>query len=227
MNYERLVYYLLICFALASCNAGHQSDRAYLLNASALSLSEDAVENNTIDCELISSWIRAKEFTRRYLDAMPEEHYDFQPTPEILSFAHEFLHLACVNYRYAAMIAGGYDCSNYDDLYNDPALQSKEGVMNFVMNSYDAMISRLEEEEDLSKAAYYYRWECDKECISRKGFEHQSHHRGKAAIYLRLKGIAPPFEMLVEDWNIPKDITQEDWAKTKEYQEYQRLIDTE
>jgi hypothetical protein len=29
-----------------------------------------------------------------------------------------------------------------------------------------------------------------------KAFEHQTHHRGQATVYLRLKGVAPPNEML-------------------------------
>jgi uncharacterized damage-inducible protein DinB len=29
-----------------------------------------------------------------------------------------------------------------------------------------------------------------------KGFEHQTHHRGQATVYLRLKGVTPPQEML-------------------------------
>ena len=29
--------------------------------------------------------------------------------------------------------------------------------------------------------------EYSKECLARKGFEHQSHHRGKFAIYLKIK----------------------------------------
>ena len=181
----------------------------------------------SIGCELIDNWKRAKVFTKQYLEAMPEEHYDFQPTPEILSFAQEFLHVACVNYRYAAMIAGGYDCTEYDDVFNNPNLQTKESVIAFVMDSYDAMINRLAEENDLSESTYFYRWSCSKECLSMKGFEHQSHHRGKAAIYLRLKGIAPPPHMLIEDWTIAKDVTEEDWVESDEYINYQRLVDQE
>ena len=58
-----------------------------------------------------------------------------------------------------------------------------------------------------------------------KGFEHQSHHRGKAAIYLSLKGITPPGHMLIEDWTIPKDISEEEWVNSEEYKNYNRLVD--
>ena len=207
-----------ILLVLASC--GNPENPA-TVNKKSLQNSKDL----TISCDLIDNWNRAKTFTNQYLEAMPEEHYDFRPTPEILSFAHEFLHVACVNYRYAAMIAGGNDCDNYDDVYNNPDLQSKKAVIAFVMNSYDAMINRLVEENDLSEPTIYYGWSCSKECLSLKGFEHQSHHRGKTAIYLRLKGITPPGHMLIDDWTIPKDISEEEWAESDDYQNYERLVD--
>lgn len=184
-------------------------------------------KETSISCDLIDNWKRAKAFTLQYLEAMPGEFYDFQPTPDILPFAHEFLHVACVNYRYAAMIAGGNDCSDYDTVYKDPNLQSRDQVIAFVMDSYDTMIARLMEEEDLSETTYYYRWTCSKECLALKGFEHQSHHRGKTAIYLRLKGIKPPSHMLIEDWTIPSDISVEDWVETNEYKSYTKIIDSE
>ena len=59
-----------------------------------------------IACDLITDYERAKEFTLKYLNTMPADKYSYKPTPEILSFREEALHLAGGNYRYAAMIAG-------------------------------------------------------------------------------------------------------------------------
>jgi len=98
----------LILTILISCT---QSDRP--AEETAAPPLEVAENDTSISCELIASWVRAKEFTRRYMDAMPAEYYDFQPTPEILSFAHEFLHLGCTNYRYAAMMAGSNEYQAY------------------------------------------------------------------------------------------------------------------
>ena len=151
----------------------------------------------TLPCDLISDYKRAKEFTLSYLETMPEEHYNFQPTPDILSFKNEAIHLGLVNYRYAAMIAGSYDASDMKKLYNLPSLQSKEEVIEWVNKSYDVMINQIESEENLDENTYYYRWNCSKRCLARKGFEHQSHHRGKWAVYLRLVNVKPPVELLV------------------------------
>ena len=52
----------------------------------------------TLPCDLISDYKRAKEFTLSYLETMPEEYYNFQPTPKIINFKYEAIHLGLVNY---------------------------------------------------------------------------------------------------------------------------------
>ena len=181
----------------------------------------------TVSCNLIYDYQRAQQFTFKYLNAMPEKNYSFRPTPEILSFREEAIHLGLVNFRYAAMIAGSYDASDEKEIMSRQELQSKKQVMEFVSNSYNVMINQINSEKDLNAKTYYYRWSCSKECLARKGFEHQSHHRGKFAIYLRLKGIKPPFEQLIfKDGDRPKrDIEIEDWKATENFNKYKKLVD--
>ena len=159
---------------------------------------------------------------------MPADKYSYKPTPEILSFREEALHLAGGNYRYAAMIAGGYDATNLDEIFKRPELQTKEEVIAWVDESYDVMINQIKSEENLEENTYYYRWNCSKNCLARKGFEHQSHHRGKWAIYLRLVGEVPPGEQLIwkdEDSDTPRDISREEWEMTPNYKKYKKIID--
>ena len=90
------------------------------------------------------------------------------------------------------------------------------------------MINQIKSEENLDDNTYYYRWNCSKNCLARKGFEHQSHHRGKWAIYLRLVGEVPPGEQLIwkdEDRNTPRDISREDWQMTPNYKKYKKVVD--
>ncbi len=191
-----------------------------------LSICQEKIEP-IIACDLITDYERAKEFTLKYLNTMPEKHYSFKPTPEILSFREEALHLGLGNYRYAAMIAGGYDASNQKEIYKRDNLQTKNQVIEWVSKSYDVMINQIKNEDNLEAITYYYRWNCSKECLARKGFEHQSHHRGKFAIYLRLVGSIPPPEQLIfkDGERVPKDISTEDWKATKEFKTYKPFVD--
>ena len=192
-----------------------------------ISLGQSNPDEPVIACDLISDFERGKEFTLKYLNAMPEDKYEYKPTPEILSFREEALHLGSINFRYAAMIAGGYDASDLKEIYQRSELQTKKGVIDFVNKSYDVMINQIKSESNLDNNTYYYRWNCSKECLARKGFEHQSHHRGKWAIYLRLVGVKPPGEQLIwkDGQRTPRDISKKDWRETKEFKSYLKKVD--
>jgi len=153
--------------------------------------------------EMIAEWQRAKEYTKSYLDAMPEDGYAFKPTPEIRSFAQQMLHLADGNYLFASSASGkpnslGVTLAKHDVLQTTSA-ETKDAVTKAVMESYDFAINTLQATtpEQLQESIKFG----SKTTITRsglygKGFEHQTHHRGQATIYLRLKGITPPNERL-------------------------------
>ena len=66
------------------------------------------------------------------------------------------------------------------------------------MDSYDFVISSL---QALTTAQMDETVSLEGHNISKanafgKAFEHQTHHRGQTTIYLRLKGVTPPGEML-------------------------------
>tara|TARA_X000000950_G_scaffold17412_1_gene18905 strand:- start:84 stop:470 length:387 start_codon:yes stop_codon:yes gene_type:complete len=125
------------------------------------------------------------------------------------------------------MIAGGYDASNQKEIYNRGNLQTKNQVIEWVSKSYDVMINQIKNEDNIDAMTYYYRWNCSKECLARMGFEHQSHYRGKFAIYLRLVGSIPPPEQLIfkDGGRPPKDITNEDWKASDNYMKYKKIVD--
>src|SRR5579871_1839967 len=93
---------------------------------------------------LIGEWQRAKEFTLEYLNAMPDDGYSFKPTPEMRTFAQQFLHLGIDNYGFTATITGKTNpYPNSDETEKDPALQSKAALIKFVTDSYDFAINGL------------------------------------------------------------------------------------
>src|SRR5215510_8532904 len=61
--------------------------------------------NGRIDA-LVREWTRARDYTKEYLDAMPEEGINFKPTPKIRSFAEQMLHLSNNLFNTAARAFG-------------------------------------------------------------------------------------------------------------------------
>jgi hypothetical protein len=84
------------------------------------------------------------------------------------------------------------------DREKSPTAQGKDSVMYYVTTSYDYCIDAVKNYDinkwgEKKKLFKYeeYRW-----TLMMKTFEHQTHHRGQATIYIRLQGIRPPQERL-------------------------------
>jgi len=148
--------------------------------------------------EMIAEWKRAKEYTKEYLDAMPENGVGFKPTPDIRSFAEQMLHIANANYAFASAASGKANPNQDKDLEKMPELKTKASLTKAVMDSYDFVISALEGLSDaqLGEKVKIFNMEMERGTALEKAFEHQTHHRGQTTIYLRLKGVKPPPEKL-------------------------------
>ncbi|HZY37710.1 MAG TPA: DinB family protein [Mucilaginibacter sp.] len=147
--------------------------------------------------EMVQEWTRAKAYTKAYLDAMPADGYGFKPTPEIRSFAQQMGHLADANYFFTATI------TNKPSPFGKKSVEktvppTKEEMTKAVMDSYDFVISSL---QAMTPAQMQETVSLEGHTVTKSGgfgkaFEHQTHHRGQTTIYLRLKGVTPPGEML-------------------------------
>jgi len=148
---------------------------------------------------LVADWTRAKDYTKEYLDAMPEEGLSFKPTPDIRSFAEQMIHLAGGNFSFISTATGIANPYQDKDVTKMEELKTKAGLTKFVMESYDFAINAAKS-VDLKKAdepiKLFGRFDTTRGGAWSKAFEHQTHHRGQTTIYLRLKGVKPPQEKL-------------------------------
>jgi uncharacterized damage-inducible protein DinB len=151
---------------------------------------------------LVADWTRAKDYTKEYLEAMPEEGVNFKPTPEIRSFAEQMLHLATANFTFsstAAGIANPYNPQEGKNLEKMDEFKTKAALTKIVMESYDFAINAIKgmDPKKMDEPIKFFgRFDTTRGGALSKGFEHQTHHRGQTTIYLRLKGVKPPAEKL-------------------------------
>lgn len=147
--------------------------------------------------QMIADWQRAKVYTKAYLDAMPEDGYSFKPTPEMRTFAAQMLHLSDGNYGIVVTATGKANPNGKVSL-EKTVTQTKEATTKAVMDSYDFVIGAIEgmTAEQLQQTMKMGGKDLAKATLITKAFEHQTHHRGQTVVYLRLKGITPPGEML-------------------------------
>ena len=148
---------------------------------------------------LVADWTRAKNYTKEYLDAMPEEGLSFKPTPDIRSFAEQMLHLANANFAFASTATGAANPQQGKNLEKMDEYKTKAGLTKIVMESYDFVINSVKG-MDVKKmdepVKLFGRFDATRGSALDKAFEHQTHHRGQTTIYLRLKNVKPPQEKL-------------------------------
>ncbi len=147
---------------------------------------------------LTQEWERAKAGAREFIEAMPDEHLGFRPTPEVLSFAGQFLHIADANYLFAAPTFGIDNPFAGQKSEQSPELQTRDALLSFVMASYDFILQGIAAlaPAGLDEEVALFRWTLKRHIILAKALEHHAHHRGQTVIYFRLLGMKPPSEHL-------------------------------
>jgi uncharacterized damage-inducible protein DinB len=152
--------------------------------------------------QMVAEWQRAKIYTKAYLDAMPEDGYGFKPTLQIRSFAQQMLHLSDANYIFATVasdkpnpIGETLAAHNINEKTVSP---TKDAVTKAVLESYDFVISTLQNmtPDQMQETTKFGNHDITRSGLFGKAFEHQTHQRGQTTIYMRLKGVTPPAELL-------------------------------
>jgi uncharacterized damage-inducible protein DinB len=147
----------------------------------------------------IAEWTRAKAYTKAYLDAMPADGYASKPTPEMRNFAQQMLHLVDGSYGLVGTASGKDNPLGKGVSAEKTIAQTKEATTKAVLDSYDFVIATIQGMTDAQmqeEVAMGPTRKSTRGLILAKAFEHQTHHRGQTTVYLRLKGVTPPQEML-------------------------------
>jgi uncharacterized damage-inducible protein DinB len=156
------------------------------------------VSGDDLKTQFVSDWERAKAYTLEYLNAMPADKYSFKPVDSIRSFAQQLLHLAQGSVNLASNGTGQARIFLGRNLEASPTAQTKDSVAYYVGQSYDFVIQGIKN-LDVSKLGEVVgtgKYKEPRYVWILKAFEHQTHHRGQATIYIRLQGIRPPGERL-------------------------------
>jgi uncharacterized damage-inducible protein DinB len=150
----------------------------------------------TPKANLLKEWERARAYTKEYLEAMPETGYALKPTKEMRSFAGQMLHLSDAIYMIVGTATDVAPTAKDLEKSNDVA---KASVSDKVLAAYDFAINAIKNVPDAKLAEsvkLFGRFELTKGQAMDKAFEHQTHHRGQATVYIRLAGATPPQEKL-------------------------------
>ncbi|HEX4949558.1 MAG TPA: DinB family protein [Blastocatellia bacterium] len=152
--------------------------------------------------KMIADWTRAREYTKEYLDAMPEDGTNYKPNAqdkEMRTFAEQMLHLTANLFGLGSIATGGTNPYQGKNLEKMDEYKTKAALSKIVLEGYDFMIAAVKS-LDLAKGGealkLFNRFDTTRAGAIAAAFEHQTHHRGQTTIYIRMKGVKPPQEKL-------------------------------
>lgn len=122
---------------------------------------------------------------------MPEDHYSFKPTPEIMSFGEQLVHIAGGTFWFGSKIGGEEGPAGEFKAEG----KSKAEIIEHVDKSFEFGQKAIESVSDAEAGEIvpmFGEFKLAKSQIITSMFTHITHHRGQMVIYLRLKGIKPP-----------------------------------
>lgn len=156
------------------------------------------LSNESVKAHLIADWERARSYTKEYLDAMPEDGMNFKPSPDVRSFAEQMLHMSQGTVGLIANGTGATPIFQGKTLEKIEEYKTKAALSQVVLESYDFAIEALKnmDSSKMDNVVKRGNFEATQFGWLNKAFEHQTHHRAQTTIYLRMKGIKPPNEML-------------------------------
>lgn len=140
--------------------------------------------------DYLAKWERAAAYTIEFAEALPENKYQYRPTPEEMTFSEQLVHI-CGNMKWLAnAYLGGAE--EFPDVANPPA--SKEGLIDLLRASFDyaAAAARQFNAEELDDEVDFFAGPITKRQVFFLMSDHLTHHRGQLVVYLRLNQVKPP-----------------------------------
>ena len=135
-----------------------------------------------------ATWDSTRNLVIGIVEVMPEDKYDFRPTPNVRTFRDNVIHLVAENYLFFGRVAG-------ENLGN-PAqnLKSRDELIKALRESYDygaKVWAGLTEEKALEmievRGQKVQRWSAILGAI-----QDNMNHYGNLVVYVRLNGLVPP-----------------------------------
>ena len=153
----------------------------------------------------IDDYLERLENSRKYLivvaEMMPEDKYNFQATPESLTFAENLLHIGYAIDWHSQSLLGGRESRDWKtDTIFKVADNSKEEMIATIDKTFDEAINLIRQFDTtkINDQLDYFGLNRSKRQIFLLLADHITHHRGQMLVHLRLNGLVPPRYVLFQ-----------------------------
>ena len=144
-----------------------------------------------ISDELRRQWEASRNQILTLSEAIPEDKYDYKPTPEVRSFREQLQHLVGENFMFMGMVAG-------EKAPGAPApesLKSRAEIMKALEDSYAygvKVLAGLNDQKATESVAGFRGQQMPRFGIVIANMKDNHEHYGNLVTYIRLNGITPP-----------------------------------
>jgi uncharacterized damage-inducible protein DinB len=144
----------------------------------------------TLVKEMVASWQRAATDIIDVAEAMPEEKYDYKPTPEIYTFRDQLVHCAGIVQRYIDTAKGTKSAAHHSKT------MPKAEVIALLKETFKTgqeMLGSVSDAQLLEQVKFPFGDRMVTRFTFWQGPSYQiRNHHGQLVVYLRLNGIVPP-----------------------------------
>lgn len=142
---------------------------------------------------LQKQWETTRNLVVPLAEAIPEDKYDYKPTPEVRSFREQLIHVIDENQRFMRMVAGEKP-PDRSQLNN---LKAREEILKALAESYDygtKVLSNLNEQKamEIVPVPAFLGLQMARWGIVLHNIVDNMDHYGNLVVYLRLNKIVPP-----------------------------------
>ncbi len=151
--------------------------------------------------DFLERWENSRNYLILVAETMPEDKYDFKPTPESMSFAENLMHIGYALDWHSQSLLGGRESRDWTtDTVFKVGNKTKEEMIGTINNAFDESIALIKhfENNSLEDKLDYFGLNRTKRQIFLLLADHVTHHRGQMLVYLKINGIAPPRYVLYQ-----------------------------
>lgn len=145
---------------------------------------------NNLQTQLSIKWANSKTYTLEMAELMPENKYDFRPSPEEMTFREQLLHIA----DNMTWLSSSYLFAEVPEKRRAELKLSKADVLKILAQAYVlGMKAHMKvADSQLDEQVKFFAGPMTRRQILILMHDHKTHHIGQLIVYLRLNGIKPP-----------------------------------
>ena len=138
-----------------------------------------------------ATWESTRTLVLGIADSVPEDKYDFKPTPAVRTFREILVHLIGENYTFFSRVSG----DNLGSNARFDTLKSRAEILKALRESYDygaGVWAGLTEEKALEMVAGRGGQQTQRWAAILGVIQDNMNHYGNLVVYVRLNGLVPP-----------------------------------